>query len=167
MIRAELGGSGAVTFPDSTTRTLTGVASGPIVLPTNFHGKSGAGGSDSTPGAVNWGNISGTDSASNSAQTISGINVPILLRVTFSSVSGSAAGSLFVSGNTGGGSASGAIGEGTYFEFWAVSGDSVSFSCSVVGTPGQTLACTVTITNRSDAGTPSLDTFTGSMTVGS
>lgn len=39
-IRTEIGGSGAVTIPSTETRALTGVASGPIVLPDDFWGKS-------------------------------------------------------------------------------------------------------------------------------
>lgn len=39
-IRTELGGAGPVVIPSAETRTLTGVSSGPIVGPTNFHGKS-------------------------------------------------------------------------------------------------------------------------------
>lgn len=39
-IRAEIGGSGAIVIPSAEVRTLTGVASGPIVCPTDFYGKS-------------------------------------------------------------------------------------------------------------------------------
>lgn len=39
-IRTEIGGSGSVVIPSAEVRTLTGVASGPIVLPNDFWGKS-------------------------------------------------------------------------------------------------------------------------------
>ena len=39
-IRAEIGGSGPIVLPSTETRTLSGVASGPIVCPNDFWGKS-------------------------------------------------------------------------------------------------------------------------------
>lgn len=155
-IRAEIGGSGPVTIPSAEVRTLTGVASGPIVLPNNFWGKSGGGGSDQTPAAVNWANISGSVAASNANQTISGINVPIVLRATISSAAGG--GSPRVLGN----SLTGAVCDldnGEYFEVTVTNGQALHFTVIVDGAR----SCTVTITNQSDAGAV-LDTFTVSMT---
>lgn len=39
-VRTELGGSGAVVVPSTEVRSLTGVASGPIVFPADFYNKS-------------------------------------------------------------------------------------------------------------------------------
>lgn len=39
-IRTEIGGSGSVVIPSAEVRTLTGVASGSVVLPNDFYGKS-------------------------------------------------------------------------------------------------------------------------------
>lgn len=39
-VRTEIGGSGAIVIPSADVRTLTGVASGAVVLPTDFYGKS-------------------------------------------------------------------------------------------------------------------------------
>lgn len=87
-VRAEIGGSGDIVIPSAEVRTLTGVASGPVVLPTDFYGKSGGGGSDQTPAAMNFADITGTSPAANADVAVSGINVPIVLRATVGSVSG-------------------------------------------------------------------------------
>lgn len=39
-VRTEIGGAGAIVIPSAEVRTLTGVAAGSVVLPTDFYGKS-------------------------------------------------------------------------------------------------------------------------------
>lgn len=153
-IRAEIGGSGPVTFPSSETNTLCGGTS--TTLPTNYHGKSGGGGgSDQTPAAVNWANISGSVFASNASQTISGINVPIVLRATISGAVG--AGSPRVLSNSLNSNTCD-LDNGAFFDVTITNGQSIAFSALADGAR----SCTVTITNQSDAGAV-LDTFTVSM----
>ena len=135
-------------------------------LPLGSVAGKGGGGTppDVTPGAVNWGNISGVDEASNSGQTISDITSFITLRATFSGVSGDATGTIVpnVAGVEGTGAT---VSEGGSFSFVVSNGQSVYFTARAAGTALQARNCTVTITNSSDGGA-TLDTFTSAVTVG-
>ena len=106
---------------------------------------------DPTPNAVNWNDIgTAAGNATTNIQTISGINVTITLRATFTEdrdnytlqavVNGSAVGS--------------PVSSPSNFTFTVVSGDTVQFNA--VG--GETRDSSATITNVSD-GDAVLDTF--------
>lgn len=161
-IRAEIGGSGAVTIPSTEVRTLTGVSTGPITLPNDFWGKSGAGGADQTPAAVDWANITTTTPpGANADKTISSINTMITLQLASSSVSGTSAmgiQNIYVNGvsvatHTPGGAAT---------TFAVNNGDTVHFDADATGS-SKTKLWISTITNLSDGGA-TLDTFTNTVT---
>lgn len=106
---------------------------------------------DPTPNAVNWNDLStGASTATTNIQTISGINVTITLRATFTEdrdnytlqaiVNGSAVGS--------------PVSSPSNFTFTVVNGDNVQFRAS----GGETRNSNATITNVSD-GDAVLDTF--------
>lgn len=110
----------------------------------------GSGGGDATPAALNWTNAQGDVIAFTNNQTISGINTPISLKVTWTG-----AGGVAVSQNTGFTS----IANGA--SFIAKNADVIAFGLSNGGLGVAT--GTVTITNLSDGSTV-LDTFTYSVT---
>lgn len=105
----------------------------------------GSGGSDATPAAVDWTDANGDVFAFTNSQTISGINTPISLKVTWTGL-----GLVFVN------DASGYFSISNGGTFVATNGDVVSFGVQNSGGAG--VIGTVTITNLSDASTV-LDTF--------
>lgn len=134
-----------------------------VVVRTTQPATGGAGGgSDVTPGAVNWGNITTSPPSSgqghNSNQTISGIDTTILIRASWS---GTAEGCWFKNGAQVGDFAAGAA------DVNASSGDALYFSMDVASTvgSGKFESGTVTVKNYSDTpGSPTtLDTFTYSL----
>jgi hypothetical protein len=159
-IRAEIGGSGSIVIPSAEVRTLTGVGSGPIVLPDDFWGANGAGSSDQTPAAMNWGNLAGSGAQTNANQTVSSIDVPILLRAAFSSLSGSGTGEQTVYVNDVLVDTVTPVLGGSTSEFLVESGDTVHFGAQ---TYEANRTWTTTITNLSNAGA-AVDTFTNTMT---
>lgn len=82
MIATELGVGLPLSLTDTNVRALAGKATGNVVLPTDFYGKSSY---DPNPNAINWADCSdynfGTAAAATSA-TITGINTTITLRLT-------------------------------------------------------------------------------------
>ena len=114
-------------------------------------------GSDVTPTAVNWANISEstTGTGSNATQTIAAIDAPITLRASWTS-SGSTPtiyvyrnGALLTSSST------------SPIDFSVTVGQTVNFAVSVPSSGSA--SGTVTVTNQSDAAA-TLDTFTYSVT---
>jgi hypothetical protein len=90
-IATELGVSLPLDINATNVRTLAGVASGNIVMPTDFYGKTAA---DPIPNAMDWANITsvddGTDTGNstyveNTNQTLAGINVAITLQISIPS----------------------------------------------------------------------------------
>ena len=142
-IRTELGGSGAVVIPSSEVRTLTGVSSGPIILPNDFWGKSSFTPDYSISG-VDWSDISGVFAGDTNSQTIAGINVTCTLVVTWT---GGATGEY--NKNSAGFSPISSGGS-----FTVDNGDTVVFGFTINGGAG-----TVTVKNSSD-GSNTVDTFT-------
>jgi hypothetical protein len=166
-IRAEIGGSGAVTIPSSEVRTLTGVASGAIVLPTDFHGKDGAGTSDQTPDALAFNDVSETDALSGvtNSQTLAGINVPITIRATISSVASSSTSSNVFSAYVNSSLASSvAVSNGAYLDVVVSVGNTLYFRSEMAlsGIIGCSTSYTVSLTNQSSGGA-SLDSFSVSL----
>lgn len=120
------------------------------------------GGSDVTPTAVNWGNITITDAAvgvennAASAQTLAGIDAQITVRAAWTSSSGSPAKGRWYKNGA-------AVGErvATPCDVNAALGDALYFELSARNSPtvGNYDSGTVTVTNQSDGGA-GLDTFT-------
>lgn len=125
------------------------------------------GASDKTPNAVNWTNISAGDSppatnGTTNTQTISGINVPIQLKVTWPSAS-SSSGSFSVYVN----SVLSTTADDTSLttsNFTVVSGDTVYFEASLSDPVSATWNTTMTVVNVS-GGNTTLDTFTTDLTI--
>lgn len=120
---------------------------------------------DVTPDAIAFANISGNDDVETSVENVTGINQAITLRGTISGLGGSGTGAISIKKNGSVQSTDASIANGDYVEASYVSGDTISFLLSNTGTTGQTKTGTVTVTNRTDVGTPTLDTFTFSVTV--
>lgn len=126
----------------------------------------GIGKRDVTPAAVNWANITANDSGANADQTISDIIQSITLRATMSSVSVSALATavlrIFVGGveidqDT--------FANAAFIEATVSNGANVHFEADISGLSTDTGSCTVTVTNQTDVGTPTLDTFAVNLTV--
>ena len=106
----------------------------------------GGGGNDVTPNAVNWNDVAG---GSTNTQTITGINTAINLTISFT---GYGTGSFNVYKND---SETSLADEGTPFTLSVSNNDEIYFS----GSPGEDQTISVTVTNASDGNTV-LDTFT-------
>lgn len=115
-------------------------------------------GSDVTPDALNWGNISQTGtgsavSATTSALAIAGIDTPITLRASWDTFGDGNRGAWVKNGVTqGGGSAP--------LDVTVNVGDTLAFRMALItGPTPESSSGTVTVTNVSDSGA-AIDTFT-------
>lgn len=135
---------GGGNVPDSPANS--GVPTSGAISLTDFYSAS-SGGTDVTPNAINWGNVSGDISGSNSNQTFGGIDTNITVSWSYSGT-----GSVTVLGVVNNGSGAGS-------PVSIANGDTLRFSVS----SGGAASGTVTVVNVSDSST-TLDTFTVSMT---
>lgn len=161
-IATELGVGLPLSLTASNVRALAGVPSGNIVLPNDFWGKSA---SDPTLDPLDWSAVSGGSGAINTQQTISGIvgAVTLRMRTYFVIATGLAGGTLqaFVNGVE---VQTLSITEDGQATFSVNNGDLVHFGGLVGGSPGDTLDCTVAITNDSNGGA-AVDTFVVALVV--
>lgn len=122
---------------------------------------------DVTPDGLNWPNLSFSTTAEYGSDvtgdlTVSGITHPVTVRATISGFSGGAPSATFrayVNGvQVATMNATSALG---YIEATVSSGDTLGFVADALTDAGsRSLAYTVTVTNRTAAGTPTIDTFT-------
>lgn len=122
---------------------------------------------DKTPNAVNWTNISASDLppgvvGTTNTQTISGINVPIQLKVTWTnSTFFNGSFSVYVNSVL---STTASDANLTTSNFTVQSGDTVYFEAGLSNPEAASWSTTMTVVNVS-AGNATLDTFTTSLTI--
>ena len=118
-----------------------------------------AGGGDVTPDAINWGDISVTSGSgieTHSAQTLAGIDSPIVLRAAWTSSSASPTKGQWIKNGV-----AVQAPQLSPVEVTASAGDQLAWQtyCAYTHPSGNYDTGTVTVTNQSDGGA-SLDTFT-------
>ena len=152
-VATELGRAGtgitlAGSSTDSDVKTLIGYGGGSVVFPNDFYGKSSI---DAVPDPVTWSSIDGSDSGvifSNEDNYITGINVTITLRLSFSGTH--TLGGFIGYDKNDTGSFSGFAGSST--DISIANGDKLQFA-GIVNDMGDDINGTVTVSNLSDGGT--------------